>query len=103
MTASNEGGINQANGFSVICNAVEGLATNAQCMSDIANLPAVVSGAAYQGYPANNDGYSTNLIDDATVAEWNAGVANPTEMFHYMPKATFATFNQFQALQSKSL
>jgi len=101
MTATNEGGANQAANFSVICNSVEGLATNAQCMSDIANLPAVVTGAAYAGYPANNDGYAHNLIDNTTVEEWNAGVANPTQMFHYMPKATFATFNQFQALTSK--
>jgi hypothetical protein len=35
------------------------------------------------------------------LAEWTAGKANPTETFHYMPNATFATFDQFVGATSK--
>ena len=96
MTNTNQGGVNQAIGFAGICTTREGLTTNAQCMTNVTHDSQNDAGST-----ASNNRYSQNLINDATVEEWNAGVANPTEMFHYMPKATFATFNQLDSLLTK--
>jgi hypothetical protein len=96
MTGTNFAGPDQAANFAGICTTREGLGTNAQCMTNVTH-----DGNNDAGSNAASVGYTVNLINDATVEEWNAGVANPTEMFHYMPYATFATFNQFVGLESK--
>jgi hypothetical protein len=96
--------VNQASGFSAFCTSREGLASNAQCMTTIVNTSHNdAEGTAYRStsYAGADNGYAQNLINDATLAEWEAGKANPTEMFHYMPKATFATFNQFDGMLTK--
>ncbi len=48
-----------------------------------------------------NNANAQNLFSDITTAQWTAGKANPTQVFHYMPNATFATFDQFVGLTSK--
>ncbi|WPE18749.1 DUF1302 domain-containing protein [Candidatus Thioglobus autotrophicus] len=96
MTATNQGGVNQAAGFQGICTTREGLITNAGCMTAVTN-----NSKNDAGLTGTDNGYAQNLINNATVEEWNAGVANPTQMFHYMPKATFATFNQFDGMTSQ--
>jgi hypothetical protein len=96
MQAVNFGGPDQAGNFYVVCTSVEGLATNAQCMTNITNNLTNDAG----GTAANNQ-YAQNLISDKSAQAWRNGMANPTSMFHYMPNATFATFNQFQGMTSK--
>jgi hypothetical protein len=102
MEGTNEGGVNQAAGFAPFCQSREGLASNAQCMTTIANTNHTDGSGAYYSYGGGlSDDYAHNLIDNATLEEWQAGKANPTETFHYMPKATFATFNQFDGAKSE--
>jgi len=103
LAGTNEGGVNQASGFAAFCTTREGLASNAQCMTTIVNEPKTDTAdtATYGSYNGANNGWSQNLINDTTLTEWEAGKANPTEMFHYMPKATFATFNQFDGMLTK--
>ena len=102
MEGSNQGGVNQAAGFAPFCASREGLASNAQCMTTITNTIHTDGAGAFYSYGGGlSDNYSHNLIDNATLEEWQAGKANPTQMFHYMPNATFATFNQFDGMTSK--
>jgi hypothetical protein len=98
MTATNAGGVNQAAGFAGICNTVELLGTNSSCMSRITNTERTAASAVYKG--ANNQNRQ-NLINDETLAEWTNGKDSPTAVFHYMPNATFATFDQFVGAGSK--
>jgi hypothetical protein len=90
---TNAGETNQAAGFGAICT---GGATDVDC------LEAMVNAATNQvgGIAAGNT-YAQNLFSDTTTAQWTAGKDNPTSVFHYMPDATFATFDQFVGLQSK--
>jgi hypothetical protein len=101
LAGTNQGGVNQASGFSAFCTSLEGLASNANCMTIIVNNAEVDTGSSQAGTSGANNGYSQNLISDTTLEEWEAGKANPTEMFHYMPNATFATFNQFDSMLTK--
>jgi hypothetical protein len=76
------------------------------CLEDIVNdldteLGLVAGDYTNQiGIGAGN-GYAQNLLKDTTIAEWNTGIANPTQTFHYMPSATFATFGQFVNMKSR--
>jgi hypothetical protein len=89
----NAGETDQAAGFGAICT---GGATNVSC------LEAMVNDATNQvGNPAAGNANAQNLFSDTTSAQWTAGKANPTQVFHYMPEATFATFDQFVGLQSR--
>jgi hypothetical protein len=99
MRGNNTGETNQAAGFAVICNTVEGLGSNAACMNSITNRDVTANG----GGPGADNQNKQNLFSDTTLAQWNAGVANPTSVFHYMPEASFATFDQFSGAKSKYL
>ena len=102
MEGTNEGGVNQAAGFAPFCQSREGLASNAQCMTTITNTTHTDGGGVYYSYGGGlSDDYDHNLVNNATLEEWQAGKANPTQMFHYMPNATFATFNQFDGAKSE--
>jgi len=94
-------GKNQSHGFNGFCTAGKTSAdpddTSAQCLSDIANdlmAPNALN------FGANNQN-GQNLISDQNNAEWTANLENPTEMFHYMPDATFATFDAFVNMKTK--
>jgi len=92
-TGTNAGETNQAAGFGAICT---GGATDVDC------LEAMVNDATNQvGGSAAGNANAQNLFSDTTAAQWTAGKANPTQVFHYMPEATFATFDQFVGLTSK--
>jgi len=97
MLAENAGGTNQAAGFGAICNSVESKGTNILCMSTITNTEYT----AKNSYKGANNKYAQALISGTVAADWTAGKANPTEVFHYMPDATFATFDQFVGAGSK--
>jgi hypothetical protein len=102
MEGTNQSGVNQAAGFAPFCTSREGLASNAQCMTTISNTAHTDGAGAYRAYGGGlSDDYAHNLIDNATLEEWQAGKANPTQAFHYMPNATFATFNQFDGMKSQ--
>ena len=81
--------------FGGICS--DSSVTNATCLYTITNTAAAEAG---QPVGANNQ-FQQNLFSDTTEAQWNAGKANPTQTFHYMPHATFATFGQFVGMKSK--
>jgi len=87
-------GYNQSRGFKGFCDNAN---TGAQCLSDIANDVMAPNGA---NFGANNQN-TQNLIADQNNAEWTANLENPTQMFHYMPNATFATFDAFVSMKSK--
>jgi len=87
-------GSNQSIGFKGFCNGTD---TTASCLATITNSHLAPNGASYG---ANNKS-AQNLISDQTNAEWTANLENPTEMFHYMPDATFATFDAFVGMKSK--
>jgi len=87
-------GSNQSIGFKGFCDNVD---TTASCLATITNSHLAPNGASYG---ANNKS-AQNLISDQTNAEWTANLENPTEMFHYMPDATFATFDAFVGMKSK--
>jgi hypothetical protein len=94
------GNLNQSIGFKGFCDNTN---TGAQCLSDITNdMMAPNSSWHPQGgnFGANNQN-GQNLISDQTNAEWTANLENPTEMFHYMPDATFATFDAFVNMKTK--
>ncbi len=93
IAATNEGGTNQAAGFGAICLS----GTSASCMSTITNTATTASG----NFHGANNKFAQNLFSDTTAAAWTAGKANPTQVFHYMQDATFATFDQFVGAQSK--
>ncbi len=93
IAATNEGGTNQAAAFGVICLS----GTSASCMNTITNTATTASG----NYHGANNKYAQSLFSNTTSDEWIAGKANPTQVFHYMPDATFATFDQFVGAQSK--
>jgi len=88
-------GSNQSIGFKGFCNNAD---TTAQCLSDITNNAMAPNS---QNYGANN-GNAQNLLDATqSLANWTAGKNNPTNMFHYMPDATFATFDAFVSMKTK--
>ncbi len=97
MRGNNTAETNQAAGFAPICNTVEGLASNAACMNSITNRDVTADG----GGPGADNQNKQNLFSDTTLAQWVAGLSSPTSAFHYMPSATFATFNQFSGAKSK--
>jgi hypothetical protein len=83
----------QQSAFGVICTSGS---TNVGC------LESMVNDATNQvGGTAAGNANAQNLFSDTTAAQWTAGKANPTQVFHYMPEATFATFDQFVGLQSR--
>jgi hypothetical protein len=88
-------GSNQSIGFKGFCNNVD---TTAQCLSTIANDALAPNGA---NYGAANGEAQNLLAATQTAADWTAGKANPTNMFHYIPHTTFATFDAFVNLKSK--
>jgi len=91
--AANAGETNQAAGFGALCN---GGVSNVSCLEDITNQAAAPTGGA-----AANNQFAQNLFSDYTLAQWTAGKSNPTSVYHYMPDATFATFDQFVDAQSR--
>jgi len=92
-TNTSAGETAQHGAFGVICTSG---ATNVGC------LEAMVNDATNQvGGTAAGNANAQNLFSDTTAAQWTAGKANPTQVFHYMPEATFATFDQFVGLQSR--
>jgi len=94
-------GYNQSRGFKGFCD--DNANTGAQCLSDIANdmmAPNYIWHPGGGNFGANNQN-EQNLISDQTNAEWTANLENPTEMFHYMPDATFATFDGFVNMKTK--
>ena len=94
------GNLNQSIGFKGFCDNTN---TGAQCLSDITNDMMAPNSAWHpQGgnFGANNQN-GQNLISDQNNAEWTANLENPTEMFHYMPDATFATFDAFVNMKTK--
>ncbi|MDC0888645.1 RNA polymerase-associated protein rapA [Candidatus Thioglobus sp.] len=88
------GGLNQSIGFKGFCDNTN---TGAQCLSDITNDLMAPNNL---NFGANNQN-GQNLMSDQTNAEWTANLENPTEMFHYMPDATFATFDAFVNMKTK--
>ncbi|SMN15552.1 hypothetical protein CRYPA_1599 [uncultured Candidatus Thioglobus sp.] len=99
MTGTNAGEVDQRANFAGICNAVAGLTTNAACMEHITN-----QATTHNGGGANvgaNNANAQNLFSDTALAQWNTGKDNATQVFHYMPNATFATFDQFVGVTSK--
>jgi len=94
-------GRNQSHGFNGFCTAGASAShaddTGAQCLSDIVNDMMAPNNL---NFGANN-GNTQNMMSDQTNAEWTANLANPTEMFHFMPNATFATFDAFVNMKSK--
>ncbi|MDB3893595.1 RNA polymerase-associated protein rapA [Candidatus Thioglobus sp.] len=76
--------------------------TTPSCLNAVVNNLALETGANF----GTNNAYAQNLLSDTTAAgsddvtQWNAGKANPTQAFHYMPDATFATFDQFVSATS---
>jgi len=103
---TNAGG--QALAFTSICSGGNmspgsGSATSASCMNAVVNtLNLEATGG--NGYGTNN-AYAQNLFNNTDAAgtntTWNAQLANPTEMFSYMPDATFATFVSFEGMTSE--
>ena len=81
--------------FGGIC--TDATVTNASCLEAVTNTNLTQGG---HSVGANNAG-NQNLFSDTTTAQWTAGKANPTQTFHYMPEATFATFGQFVGMKSK--
>jgi len=95
---------NQSYGFAGFCNnsdtTVTGYVsdgTGATCLSEVANSATAPNGLSR----AANNKSAQNLISTQTDAEWTANLDNPTQMFHYMPDATFATFDAFVNMKSK--
>jgi hypothetical protein len=99
----------QASNFRSICDggtmaAGSGDATTPSCLNAVVNN-FTLEAANSTGYGTNN-AYAQNLLNDTTaagsddVSQWNAGKLNPTQVFHYMPDATFATFDQFVSATS---
>ena len=72
--------------------------TSVSCLNTLVNTDDSENATTDAG--ANN-AYAQNLMNYTTSAEWTAEKANPTSTFAYLPNATFATFGQFQAVQSK--
>jgi hypothetical protein len=100
-TNSSAGETAQHANFAAIC--AGGSATSIGCLEAITNAGATQrqnQNAGNATTAANND-YAQNLLSDTTAAQWTAGKADATSVFHYMPDATFATFDQFVGLQSK--
>jgi len=83
----------QAAGFRPFC---DGSSTSADCLSKIINNQLAPNGANFGAYNQNKQ----ELLNVSSLAEWNAGKASPTQMFHYMPEATFATFDNFVNMKS---
>jgi len=83
----------QAAGFRPFCN---GLSTSADCLSKIINNQLAPNGANFGAYNQNKQ----ELLNVSSLAEWTTGKASPTQMFHYMPEATFATFDNFVNMKS---
>ncbi len=75
--------------------------TSVSCLEAIVNNTSTENGGAGQTTIGANNTNTQNLFSDTTTAQWTAGKANPTQVFHYMPNATFATFGQFVGLKSK--
>ena len=95
IMATNAGGDDQAAGFGAICSG--GVITTESCMNTITNTELTEIGS---DNGANNKN-AQNLFSNTTEAQWTAGKDNPTQVFHYMPDATFATFDQFVGAGSK--
>ena len=92
-TNTSAGETAQHGAFGAICTSG---ATSVGC------LESMVNDATNQvGGTAAGNANAQNLFSDTTAAQWTAGKANPTQVFHYMPEATFATFDQFVGLQSR--
>jgi hypothetical protein len=88
----------QAQSFRGICTG--GSVSTVSCMETLVNTANTeLGGAGQMGIGASNV-YAQNLFSDTTAAQWTAGKANPTQAFHYVPEATFATFGQFVNLKS---
>jgi len=81
--------------FGGICSSSS--VTSVSCLEKITNY---ITTEAGQHVGAKNEN-EQNLFRDTTSAQWTAGKANPTQTFHYMPEATFATFGQFVGMTSR--
>jgi hypothetical protein len=72
-------------------------------MEALVNNASTEAGSALQTTLGAANNSAQNLFEDTTAAQWTAGKANPTQVFHYLQQATFATFGQFQDVKSKYL
>jgi hypothetical protein len=94
-------GTNQSHGFTGFCNAgatsSSSSLTSAECLATIARSH--VTPGMYKG--ANIQDKQNLLKEGTTLAEWEAGTTNGTNMFHYMKDATFATFDAFVNMKTK--
>ena len=88
--------------FGTICNdGVAGQDTSsASCLAHVANGGALRSLNVYTYGDGASNGNAQNLLQDQTVAEWSASLANPTETFQYLHGTTFATFDNFVDMKS---
>ncbi len=100
-TNTSAGETAQHSNFAAICTG--GSATSIGCLETITNASATQRANQNAGGATTsaNNAYAQNLLSDTTAAQWTAGKENSTSVFHYMPDATFATFDQFVGLQSK--
>lgn len=100
-TNTSAGETAQHSNFAAICTG--GAATSIGCLEAITNASATqrANQNAGDATTSANNAYAQNLLSDTTAAQWTAGKADSTSVFHYMPDATFATFDQFVGLQSK--
>jgi len=88
-----------ATAFRGICSGAT--ASSVSCMEAIVNNVDTERASAGQTGIGAANANAQNLFADTTQTQWTAGKANPTQVFHYMPEATFATFGQFVNLKSK--
>jgi hypothetical protein len=87
--------------FGGIC--TDSSVTSVSCMEALVNNASTEAGSALQTTLGAANNSAQNLFEDTTAAQWTAGKANPTQVFHYLQQATFATFGQFQDVKSKYL
>jgi len=91
--------VSTAAAFGGIC--TNSAITTVSCLEAIVQNASTQAGSVGQTTIGANNANAQNLFSDTTTAQWTAGKANPTQVFHYMPNATFATFGQFVGLKSK--
>jgi hypothetical protein len=90
------GGLDGANTFGTIC--TDNLST-ASCLAHTANASGDLEDSAWGAGAGNAN--AQNLLKSQTDTVYTAGVADATEMFHYLSQTTFATFDSFVDMKSE--
>jgi len=89
--------------------AFRGICTDANA-STVSCLKAITNNADTERYTqlgsGNQEGIGANNAEvqnlmSGDAADWTAGLLDPTQTFHYVPNATFATFGQFVGAKSQ--